>query len=93
MPVSVERTIVEELVVRISESLVKHGDWSEYSVSGVFEAVAGEFDEYREAFVRNEVVGRHGQIEELYDLAVTAVKGIRRLAALTPAETARGGRG
>jgi hypothetical protein len=61
------------------ELIEKNGDWSHYSETEVFEAVAGEFDEYREAMVIGRVEGPHGQVDELCDLAVVAVKGAMRL--------------
>ena len=76
--------LLENLFEKIKRShcastIQKNGDWLTYTPEQVFEAVAGEFDEYREAYVAQELRGRHGQIEELYDVAVTAIKGILRL--------------
>lgn len=71
--------ILEEILGRLPRSIEKHGDWENYDESKVFEAVAGEFDEYREAVVIGRVDGPHGQVDELYDVVVTAIKGIRRL--------------
>lgn len=62
-----------------AEKVLKNGDWRRYDEEKVFDAVAGEFDEYREAYVANDLRGRHGQVEELFDVAVTAMKGILRL--------------
>lgn len=74
------RPVLEELFAKIKRSIRGHrGDWCEYEVDQVFEAVAGEFDEYRGAYVLAALCGRHGQIEELFDVAVTAIKGIVRL--------------
>lgn len=79
------RPLFEELLEEIKRSVKGHGDkpgwgdWSGYSEAEVFEAVAGEFDEFREAYVRGDLVGEHGQIAELLDVAVTALKGVRRL--------------
>lgn len=64
---------------RLKAAADKH-DWSGYDEAQVFEAVAGEFDEYREAVAAGQVSGRHGQVDELFDLVVTAIRGIRRLA-------------
>lgn len=72
--------IQEELLRRLQISIEKHGDWENYTSEEVFETVLGECDEYREAFVAGNVDGPHGQVSELYDVAVTAIKGIRRLA-------------
>ncbi len=74
--------VLEELLGRLRGSVEKHGDWSDYDVDQVFEAVAGEFDEYREAVVGQMLTGRHGQVDELYDLAAVALKGVRRLVRL-----------
>lgn len=71
--------VLEEVLGRLSLSVEKHGDWSNYDEAKVFEAVAEEFDEYREAVAAGRVGGKHGQADELYDLAVVAIKGIRRL--------------
>lgn len=73
------RPVVEEVFERLKRSIREHGDWSGYDAGKVFEVVSEEFDEYREAFVEEQVEGRHGQIDELFDVAVTAIKGIRRL--------------
>lgn len=75
------KEILVKVFGRIRPSHIKHGNWANYSVEKVFEEIAGEFDEYREAVVANELSGRHGQISELFDLIVTAAKGIRRLSA------------
>lgn len=74
------RPIVEKLFERLKESVREHGDWRRYGPRDVFVAVSGEFDEYREAFVAEQIEGRHGQVDELLDVAVVAIKGIRRLA-------------
>jgi hypothetical protein len=73
------RPILEAAMEKIKASIIKHGDWSGYTSEDVFEKVAGEFDEYREAYVAEVLAGKHGQIDELGDVIVTAVKGIRRL--------------
>jgi hypothetical protein len=74
--------VLQEAFERVKRSVRKHGTWDSYDAGRVFEAVAGEFDEYREAFLAQELRGRHGQVSELYDVVVTAVKGIRRLSDL-----------
>lgn len=77
------RPVLEEVFAKIKRSVRGHrGDWHNYSDAQVFEAVAGEFDEYREAYVAGELRGRHGQVDELFDVAVTAIKGIVRLRGL-----------
>lgn len=79
------RPLLEELLEEIKVSIKgtgdkpARGDWSDYSEAEVFEAVAGEFDEFREAYVRGDLAGEHGQVAELLDVAVTALKGVRRL--------------
>lgn len=73
------RPVLEYVLGRIKESLKKHGDWQEYTPEQVFEVVASEFDEYREALVKGQLEGRHGQVDELLDVAATAVKGILAL--------------
>ena len=76
------RPILNDVMEKIKHSIIKHGDWSGYSVADVFDKVAGEFDEYREAYVAEVLAGKHGQIDELSDVIVTAIKGIRRLKCL-----------
>jgi hypothetical protein len=73
------RPILERVYELLKGSSRGHGDWQDYAPVEVFEVVAEEFDEYREAYVGADLVGPHGQIAELYDLAVAALKGIRRL--------------
>jgi hypothetical protein len=86
------RPLLEELLEEIKVSIKGtgekpgRGDWSGYSEAGIFDAVAGEFDEFREAFVRGDMVGEHGQIAELWDVAVTALKGVRRLRQISAGE-------
>lgn len=67
---------------RIWHSNEGHCDWRGYNEQQIFEAVAGEFDEYREAVAAGQLRGRHGQLNELRDLLVTVMKGIRRLSCL-----------
>jgi len=79
------RPLLEELLEEVKRSIKGtadkpgRGDWLDYSEAEVFEAVAGEFDEFREAYVRCDLAGEHGQVAELLDVAVTALKGVRRL--------------
>jgi hypothetical protein len=72
------RPLLEELFGAVKASVCKHGDWRDYDAEKIFDKVAGEFDEYREAFVAGDVTGEHGQEAELMHLAVTALKGIFR---------------
>ena len=64
---------------RLMTANEKHGDWSNYTPEQVFEAVEGEFNELRDAFLSGKLVGRHGQIDESCDLAVVGIKSVRRL--------------
>lgn len=73
------RPVLEYVLERIKASLLKHGDWHGYTPAQVFEVVAGEFDEYREAVVGGQIAGKHGQVDELMDVAAVAVKGILAL--------------
>ena len=70
------RPVLEYVLERIKESLKKHGDWQEYTPQQVFEVVASEFDEYREALVKGQLEGRHGQLDELLDVAATDRKSV-----------------
>ncbi|WP_372966732.1 hypothetical protein [Marinobacter sp.] len=54
------RPLLEKVLDLIRRSIQIHGDWSDYDEDRVFDAVAGEFDEYREAVVVRDVSGRHG---------------------------------
>jgi hypothetical protein len=74
--------LLEEVYARIKVSVKKHGDWSDYPPEKVHEAIDGEYDEFCRAKERAQVMGPHGQIDELYDVIVTAAKGIRRLSCL-----------
>jgi hypothetical protein len=76
------RPILNNAMEKIKASIIKHGDWSTYTAEDVFEKIASEFDEYREAYVAEVLAGKHGQIDELGDVIVTAIKGIRRLKCL-----------
>lgn len=71
--------VMELVRERLKLSIEKHGDWSDYAVDRVFDEVAGEFDEYREAFVDKQIDGKHGQINELIDVAVVSLRGVVRL--------------
>lgn len=73
------RNLFNELMEKIKASLDSHGDWSDYSEKDIYAAVSGEFDEYWNAFVFGVIDGDHGQIAELLDVAVTALKGVRVL--------------
>jgi len=73
------RPLLEELFEQIKQSVRQHGDWREYDEGLVFEAVTGEWDEYREALLAGDMFGEHGQIAELMDTAVTALKGVLQL--------------
>jgi hypothetical protein len=76
------RPVMNEVFERIKISCEKHGNCPEYTNEDVFEMVAGEFDEYREAYVGEDLTGQHGQINELIDVAVVSIKGVRRLRCL-----------
>lgn len=76
------RSVLDKAFERIKQSIIKHGDWSDYSPVAVHKALSGEFNEYLAAVVADQISGRHGQIDELVDVIVTAVKGIRRLECL-----------
>lgn len=71
--------VADMVMTRIKESIRKHGTWDGYGEAECFAVIAGEFDEYREAVCRQQVPGAHGQIDELMDVAATAIKGIVRL--------------
>lgn len=79
------RPLLEELFERIKGSIREHGDWRDYGAARIFDAVTEEWDEYREAFVFQQFDGDHGQIDELWDVAVTALKGVRQLRLLQAA--------
>lgn len=76
------RVIMDEALERIKQSVIKHGTWDNYCEIRIHKAISGEFNEYRQAVIDENVIGKHGQIDELVDLVVTAVKGIRRLQCL-----------
>ena len=73
------QTLFNELMEKIKASLDSHGDWSDYSEDDIYGAVFGEVGEYWKAFVFGVIDGDHGQISELLDVAVTALKGVRVL--------------
>jgi hypothetical protein len=76
------RCSLDEALVRVQRSIGIHGDWSNYTAEQVFDAVAGEFSEYCEAFFDNRIADKHGQIDELKDVMTVCVKGIERLKCL-----------
>lgn len=77
------RPVMDIAMERIKRSVPMHGDWLGYGPKEVFEAVADEFDEYREAFLARKLTGEHGQVYELIDILATASKGVRQLLLLS----------
>jgi hypothetical protein len=78
--------VLEESYGRIRESIKKHGAWGDYDQGKIFAAIGGEFGEYWKALAEGRRSGEHGQIDELYDVIVTAAKGILRLSHLEDAD-------
>ena len=73
------RAAIPDLIVENCRSLKKHGDWDGYSVEQIHKAIAGEFNEFTDAVVNEDVSGVHGMRAELLQLANVALKGWIRL--------------
>lgn len=71
--------ILSDIASGIEESVIIHGDWSDYQDNDIFAVILEEFAEYREAYLAGVVHGDHGQLDELRDLAIVAIKGIIQL--------------
>lgn len=61
------------------KSLAKHPTWDELSDADQRTAITGEYNEWLDAYYRCDVHGEHGEIAELLDLIVTAVRRIMEL--------------
>ncbi len=70
---------VAEISAGVNRSVVKHGDWSDYSVGRMIWVIGLEFWEVLWAVLRRDIHGPHGVVNELRDLAVTCIKGMTRL--------------
>ena len=75
--------IFEKLKMEHAQSLAKHGKWKDLPAKSAAErdwkqhdAIEGEFNEWCEAFGRNDINGEHGEIEELIDLMNVAARRI-----------------
>lgn len=76
------RQILDVALEGVKRSIIIHGEWNDYSQFDIHRVVSGEFGEYCAAVARKQIIGKHGQIDELVDVIVTAVKAIRRLQCL-----------
>lgn len=72
--------ILSDLRHRLKLADEKHGDWRDYNSIQIMKAVMDEVIEYDIAFEQNQIIGPHGQIAELMDIATVAIKGALRLA-------------
>lgn len=72
-------TVLHLVRTGIKDSVELHGDWQGYSPAKVCQVVSGEFSEYMMACVDKQIHGEHGQIDELLDLAIVAIKGVIHL--------------
>lgn len=70
---------IADVIRGIEDSVLIHGDWQGYTGDKVHETVKGEFEEFDQAHQRGQLHGEHGQIDELRDLAIVAIKGIIHL--------------
>lgn len=64
-----------DLLMEVDHSIAKHGSWQGYGPTDVCRAVSGEFNEYMDAVMAGDIHGEHGQIRELKQLVVVALKG------------------
>lgn len=58
----------------VSNSVQKHGDWSEYSVPEMIAVIADELEEVYQASLRNDSWGPHGMATELRQVAACCIK-------------------
>lgn len=63
----------------LAESVDKHGDWSEYTIDQMMEVILDEILEVGEAEARADLLGDHGMIRELRQVAACCIKMSIRL--------------
>lgn len=76
------RSVLSEVEALIKPSIIRHTDWSDYTIEQMFDAVLEEMDELREAIEGMDISGRHGVIRESLDVMVVLTKLVRRLRCL-----------
>jgi hypothetical protein len=67
------------LTDNVTRSVIKHGTWDGYQLSGMLWVLAGELFEVALATIRGDLYGPHGVVVELCDVATVCVKAIERL--------------
>lgn len=60
----------------LQRSIVRHGDWSNYSVDQMLSVIAAEWIEVGEAEARDDLLGEHGMLSELAQVAACCVKAL-----------------
>ena len=60
----------------INDSIVKHGDWSDYTFEEMHRAENGERQEVADAVANFDITGRHGLISETKQVAATLLKRV-----------------
>lgn len=73
--------ICARIMTEVSDSIRKHGDWSDYDVDRMAKAVYGELMEMGEAELRKDVTGPHGMIREAIQTCACLVKMIAQMEA------------
>lgn len=72
--------IIEKLKLENARSKEIHGPWADMPDVKQFEAIHGEFIEWLDAYLADDIHGDHGEIAELIQVANVC---IRRVMALT----------
>ncbi len=71
--------VCARIVTEVQDSIRKHGDWADYSLSKMFEAVQDEWLELQIAKDNLDIDGQHGMIRESIQVAAVLVKLIVKL--------------
>ena len=73
--------ICRRIMTEVQASIYKHGDWSDYPVDKMFEAIDGERVELGIARDGMDITGQHGMVREAIQSAACLVKLIIQLEA------------
>lgn len=72
-------SVCGRIMTEVSDSILKHGDWSDYSMDQMGKALYGELLELGDAEARKDVIGHHGMVREAIQASACLVKMIIQL--------------